>query len=144
MKGPGIVHITSLGLTPYYTIPIYNDREGRRLLKTLWKKDNMLVTSILLLFQQCFLLHQRQFLPLKTRLSSANAFKLDKAELFCIGLYILVLQNIGYTYSYITLQVSLTSCGVSNVDWVSRISQKMTTPYKSILDMLNTAIFWWN
>ena len=33
-------------LTPYHTIPTFNDPEKESLFKTLWEKEKMLVTSI--------------------------------------------------------------------------------------------------
>ena len=47
-------------LSLYKTIPTYNDPTGRELLKTVWEKEKMLLSSIFFLFPQCFLSYQRQ------------------------------------------------------------------------------------
>ena len=47
------------GLTVYHTIPLLTTQKTS-LSKTLWEKENILVTSIFLLFPQCFLPFPKQ------------------------------------------------------------------------------------
>ena len=45
-QGRQKVSLCGNGLTLYHTIPTFNDFETGRLLKTLWEKEKMMVTSI--------------------------------------------------------------------------------------------------
>ena len=57
---------------------------GMNLWKTLWEKEKMLVTSIFLLFPQCFLPNMRQKIVIQatSNWSTANASNLVKAIFF--------------------------------------------------------------
>ena len=74
-------------LSLYYRIPTYNDIEKKSLLKTLWEKEKMLVSSIFSFSHNVFLAVQKEFLFLSYIyiLSSANLFNLDKSKILSFG-----------------------------------------------------------
>ena len=48
-------------LTLYHTVPTFNDPIGRKLMKTFWEKEKMLVTSIFSISQNVFYPSQNKF-----------------------------------------------------------------------------------
>ena len=68
-------------LTLSHTILTFNEIENRSLLKTLWAKEKMLVTSIFSFIQNVFFC-QRKIAPSRAtfKLSSANASSLFEAK----------------------------------------------------------------
>ena len=71
-------------LTLYHTISTFNDLEKKKekesLLKTLWEKEKMLVTSISSLSHNVFYPSQEEFLFLIYLYFVVNAFNLDQSK----------------------------------------------------------------
>ena len=63
----------------------FNDPHVRSLLKTLWEKEKMLVTSIFSFSHNVFYPSKKEFLFLTFNLLSANAFKLDQSQNLLLG-----------------------------------------------------------
>ena len=66
-------------LSLYHTVLTFNDLETRNLLKTLWEKEKMLVTSVLYCSQNKF------HFSVTFILLSANAFNLDQYKILSFG-----------------------------------------------------------
>ena len=73
------------GLTLNHTIPSFNDLWRRRLLKTFWEKEKMLVTSIFSFFQNVFYSSKSKFQFLSQIMSSASTMNLDHSKIFSFG-----------------------------------------------------------
>ena len=66
----------------------FQQPQGRRLWKTIWKNEKMLVTSTFFIFSTVFsTLSRREIIILRTSiLSSAYAFNLDHAKILLFGI----------------------------------------------------------
>ena len=72
--------------TLYHTILNFNNAKEKNLLKTLWEKEKMLVTSIFSFSRNVFYPSQKEFLCLShIYLSSAKASNLDKSKILLFG-----------------------------------------------------------
>ena len=69
-----------------FTILTFNDPQERRLLKTLWDKEKMLVTSIFSFSHNIFYISKTEIIILATFiLLSANAFNLVTSKILSFG-----------------------------------------------------------
>ena len=73
-------------LTLYHTIQIFNNPQGRRLWKTLWEKEKMLVTRFSPFPTMFSTLSKREIIILATsNFTSANAFNFVQSKILSFG-----------------------------------------------------------
>ena len=73
-------------LNPFPNKPWFLCVCSTSLLKTLWEKEKLLVTSNFS-FSHCFAIHLESFLPFLSNLKllSANSFSLEESKICCLG-----------------------------------------------------------